>query len=77
MSVSHLITLLFCILIIALNGRFNQSLRNIVGVWRFAISIPLSLFSVYLVYLDTPLLLPITIVILLMLLSANYLKYKV
>ncbi|WP_125770649.1 hypothetical protein [Companilactobacillus furfuricola] len=76
MSVSHLLALVLCLSIIGLNGRFGKNLREFVGLWRFAISVPLSLFSAYLVYKDTPLLLPLTIVILLMLLSVNYLKYK-
>lgn len=76
MSIGHLLTLLICFSIIRLNGKFGKNLRNFVGLWRFALSVPLSIFSVYLVYQDTPLLLPLTIVILLMMLSVNYLKYK-
>lgn len=76
MSVSHLLTLLFCLSVIGLNGKFGKNLREFIGIWRFVLSVPLSVFSIYLVYKDTPLLLPITVVILLMLLSVNYLKYK-
>lgn len=77
MSIVHLLVLLICLTIIALNGKFGENLRNFVGLWRFAVSIPLSIFTIYLVYRDTPLLLPITIIILLMMLSVNYLKYKI
>lgn len=67
MSLFHLFTLVICLLIIAVNGRF-EALRRIVGLWRFAVSIPLAGLCAYIVYIDTPLLLQLT---------TNYLKYPV
>ncbi|AKP67781.1 hypothetical protein [Companilactobacillus ginsenosidimutans] len=76
MSIFHFIIVLSCLLIISLNGRFGSNLRIAVGMWRFVISLPLAALSIYLIYTETPMLLPMTIVILLMLLTTNYLKYK-
>lgn len=73
MSLFHLFTLVICLLIIAVNGRF-EALRRIVGLWRFAVSIPLAGLCAY---IDTPLLLPMTITILVLQLTTNYLKYPV
>jgi hypothetical protein len=76
MSFSQLFQLLACIILIAFNGKIDASLQGFLGIWRFAISIPLSVISVFLVYSWTPLLVPMTLVIVIMLLSVNYIKYR-